>query len=363
MSRIQAHWMPRSGRLLAGALVLVLAGLAEPNASRAQGRDGDIISLQLENDLFGGTDRHFTHGTRIAFLSSRQREESVAAAIARWLPCIICEGEVRYGVALGQSIFTPDDISRRTLIEDDRPFAGWLFGTFSLLRGPVGPDITAFPPDSPEARARRAQIDQLESFELTLGVVGPSSYAEHTQKFMHEIVNARDPNGWDNQLEDEAGIILSYETRWRSPFMSIIDDFGVDVLPSLSASVGNVFTSASASLTFRLGGDLSDDFGPPRIRPSLPGSEYYVPSGGFGWYIFAGVGARAVARNIFLDGNTFRESHSVDKKPFVFDLQVGIVFSLWGRARLSFTNIFRTREFDGQNEGDEFGAVSLSFRF
>lgn len=65
----------------------------------------------------------------------------------------------------------------------------------------------------------------------------------------------------------------------------------------------------------RLGQRLPLDYGPPRIQPSLPGSGFFVPpQDRFGWYLFAGVEGRAVARNIFLDGNTFRDSRSVDKE-------------------------------------------------
>lgn len=352
----------RSGLL--GFLIYLFAAASVLVPGHGHAQDGDIISLQLENDLFGGgTDRHFTHGTRASYLSSRQGEDSLPTRVARWLPCLKCRGDVRYGIAIGQSMFTPSDITQTALIVDDRPFAGWAFGTLSLVRGPVQPLFRELGKDNRRSRRFLSQIDSIESFELTLGVVGPSSYAEQTQKSVHDTFGARNPNGWDNQLKDEPGIILSYETRWRSPFLSVVEDFGIDVLPSFGVSLGNVFTFAAASLTLRLGDDLSNDFGPPRIRPSLPGSEYYAPNDKFGWYIFVGAGGRAVARNIFLDGNTYADSHRVDKRVFVFDLQVGLVLSLWGRARLSFTNIFRTREFHGQNRGDEFGAISLSFRF
>lgn len=34
------------------------------------GVSGQIVSLQVENDFFGdGTDRHYTHGTRIQYLT------------------------------------------------------------------------------------------------------------------------------------------------------------------------------------------------------------------------------------------------------------------------------------------------------
>ncbi len=69
-----------------------------------------------------------------------------------------------------------------------------------------------------------------------------------------------------------------------------------------------------------------------------------------------------VGRNIFLDGNSYQNSHSVDKKYLVGDLQAGLVIT-FKRVRLAFTNIFRTNEFHGQNEADEFGSISASFRF
>lgn len=82
----------------------------------------------------------------------------------------------------------------------------------------------------------------------------------------------------------------------------------------------------------------------------------------FGWYAFAGIEGRAVARNIFLDGNTFADSRSVDKEPLVGDLQFGIVLD-WSDVRLSYTHVYRTREFRTQESSDDFGAFSVSAKF
>ena len=43
-----------------------------------------------------------------------------------------------------------------------------------------------------------------------------------------------------------------------------------------------------------------------------------------GAHLFASVDGPGIARNIFLGGNTVRDSHSVNKKPFVADAAVGI---------------------------------------
>ena len=66
--------------------------------------------------------------------------------------------------------------------------------------------------------------------------------------------------------------------------------------------------------------------------------------------------------NIFLDGNNFRRSHSVDKKDFVGDAQGGLAIII-GRVRLAYTHVFRTKEFDSQDDTDQFGAFSISAIF
>ena len=66
-----------------------------------------------------------------------------------------------------------------------------------------------------------------------------------------------------------------------------------------------------------------------------------------------------MARNIFLNGNTLRDSHSVDKKEFVADLQLGIAWH-FRDMRISFVQMFRSREFDGQPEPTQYGAINLT---
>ena len=71
----------------------------------------------------------------------------------------------------------------------------------------------------------------------------------------------------------------------------------------------------------RLGWNIPRDFGTSLIRPSgdsnapLSTQDPLVKSDhGFGLYVFGMVEGRAVLHNIFLDGNTFNHSHSIDKK-------------------------------------------------
>jgi hypothetical protein len=96
------------------------------------------------------------------------------------------------------------------------------------------------------------------------------------------------------------------------------------------------------------------------MEPSLPGSSFFEPTGAFSAYIFAGADGRAIARNIFLDGNSFETSRSVSKKNLVGDLELGAAVA-GERWRLSFTHVFRSKEYRGQPSSDQFGSVNLTF--
>jgi len=317
-------------------------------SSFADGPDS-VISIQFENDFFGGgTDRHFSHGTRIECLTRPIQWITDAADKLPWFNFERALGHPedavkgRASLSIGQNIYTPQNTAARQLIPEDRPYAGWLYLGFGLV-----------------ANQGSRRYDKLE---LEIGMVGPCSFAEDVQTFWHSLFGLPVPQGWGNQLDNEPGVVLYYERARRFDRRDAVFGLEFDVIPHLGGSLGTVFTYAAAGFTFRLGSHLDEDFGPPRIRPSLPGSGYFRLQKDFTWYLFAGLEGRAVLHNIFLDGNTFSDSHSVDKKQFVGDLQAGLA-AQWDRFRFSYTQIFRTKEFKGQDSADIFGALNLSYHF
>jgi hypothetical protein len=300
-----------------------------------------VLSLVVENDIFYDTDRNYTSGVALVWVPTDGSVPGWASRIAGWVPWFPEEGRIRPGYAFGQSMYTPHDITLADPPLDDRPYAGWLYATIGL------------------GVETGRKLDQVA---LTLGVVGPASRAEQTQKFVHEIVGSPEPQGWDTQLENELGIMLTYQRSWRERVSTTLLGLGVDLAPHFGGALGNVYTYANGGMTLRYGRNLALDYGPPRIQPSIPGSNFFAPARSFAWYLFVGFEGRAVARNIFLDGNTFKDSRSVDKEPLVGDLQWGVVVT-WRDVRLGYTHVVRTREFETQAEHDTFGALSLSISF
>ena len=204
----------------------------------------------------------------------------------------------------------------------------------------------------------------LENFELGLGFVGPGALGEQVQNTFHQFIAANTAKGWGSQLQTEVGAVVSYERKLR---LSVLGDnsFGLNIIPQAGATVGNIFAYADIGGLLRIGKGLAADYGPSRVRPSLSGADYFDESGlddgRAGSIFFAGTQGRAVARNIFLDGNSFRASRSVPKKNLVGDLQAGFSAS-WSRSlRLDVSVILRSQEFRGQHGTDDICTAALTF--
>ncbi len=324
--------------LVAFVLTIVIPAFAAEE--RVTEDDKGIFNVVIENDVFAGSDRDYTNGIRFSWLSPEKNMPKLARSIARRLP-LADDGNQRISVAAGQSMFAPEDIGRRIPDPRDHPYAGWLYGSVGMVTD-TG--------------------NTLNNVMLTVGVVGPLARAEQTQKFIHRYTGSPQPKGWDSQLKNEPGVIFTYERKWRKIYEFSPFGLGADVTPHVGFNLGNINTDASIGTTFRLGYDLPADYGPPRIRPSLPGSDFFIPTKTMGGYLFTTVAARAVARNIFLDGNTFRDGPGVDKKNLVNSLQLGAAITL-GQTRLSYTHVLLTEEYSSQRRKPAFGALTLSRRF
>lgn len=110
------------------------------------------FNFLAENDLWGsGSDKHFTHGTRLSLVESRKKRKEA--------------GDCQPG----------DDFHFMDLVRtiSDHTPPGWL------------------------------------------GIVGPESYAEDIQKWWHQAVtDSPRPQGWAHQLKNELGLLLNLERKW-----------------------------------------------------------------------------------------------------------------------------------------------------
>lgn len=311
----------------------------------------NFLSLSYENDLIGGgEDQYYTSGVRATYFNANSEVPPIIDDFADAVPEFDLNATTSTFFTVGQNLYTPSEIDQRTPDSGDRPYAAWLYGSIGLTT------LTA---------------DHLDELELTFGVVGPEALGEQTQKFIHShLTDSPTPKGWNTQLDFEPGVIVSWQRRWPRGFggdwhIDFGDDFRLRAEPNVNVSLGNIYTYAGTGLMLTFGpyqGILQDT--PPRVRPAMAGTGYFdVPDQKWSWYLFGGIDGRVVARNIFLDGNSFDDdSLSVDKKPLVGDAVAGVAFTLYD-YRLSYTANYRTKEFDGQPDDTFFGSITLTSRF
>ena len=345
-----------SGYTVTTLAVILLS--PHPNAFAAP--DNGTLSIEAENDYFSpdNRDRHYTNGLRLDWLPapSAPGEENWFERTAEAIPYVGNDDDIgRIGWSLGQSIFTPQNKVATRPLPNDRPYAGWLYGGLTLIKAPK-PNPTI-----------QSRVDEIDTLELDLGVVGRAAEGEQVQNSFHAFAFGNEHvNGWKNQLKSEPALLISYDHKWRALAQTNFWGLGADVTPTVGFDLGNVMIDAAAGGMIRIGRDLPSDYGPPRIRPGLSGSNFFLSDADtgrdFGWYVFAGAEGRVVGHNIFLDGNTFATSISVEKKTLVADFQAGVAIIVYG-VRLTASEVIRTQEFVGQHGNDQFGSISASFNF
>ena len=283
------------------------------------------VALTLENDIFGGTDRHYTHGTRISFIQESYVGEKLDALSD------VLFGELKadfVSLSLAQYMYSPSDITISELMENDRPYGGWLYLAATLFS--------------------RDQVE-IDILELETGIIGPYSYSDDTQKFIHSLIDSPEPMGWEHQVDSNIGINMVYHKKYRFRYRDAID-----YIPYYGACVGNVHTYLNTGSMFRLGHNIPDDFGVYRIEPTIRALS------SIGYYGFMDVNARYVAYNVFLDGHG--NSHRVNKENFVGDLDFGAGIKVANLEFIYGYNI-RTKEFKDQEEFNRFGTLIFSWEY
>jgi len=329
--------------VIAASLAAVCAwpaalGGAEETAPAPFPLDPSLV-FGFDNDAFTGSDRYYTNGIHVGFVTAGCPDFAHAAlpeAIGRALdalPGLGIDGRNHHLAAtLTHRIFTPEDTDREELIRDDMPYSGQLVVNLS---------------------ASAQAVDHLDAWTLTLGATGPVTQAEEFQNGVHDVIGANEVRGWDNQLDNEVLLNAFYQHRsrlWRS------DDTGsnADLLGGLTVAAGNLVSYLDLGVSVRAGYQVPDDFAMPTPFLADPTVGSRPTSAAFdqrmSCYVFASVNATALANAIIWEGNTFTDSHRVDYDHHLLRGTVGVVWKTsWAEIRA--TGVVASLPFD--NPGDD----------
>lgn len=329
-------------------LVAANANAADPAECPSRTELPPTVNFRIDNDLMGNQDQGYSNGVQLTLVSPNLTDYTddpclphLARLINRRLAKLAPTqfDQQNMVVTFGHALFTPTDFNRTDLIREDRPYAA------ALLMG-LGYNTRI--------------KDTLRTTQLQFGIIGPSARGKEIQNGVHRIIGDEPFRGWEHQLRDEPVFRIVHERMQR--FAPEQGKWGWDAITHYGGSLGNLTTYANGGAEVRIGRHLPDDFGSTPLRPA---GENTAPTRSRPWgselgiHLFLTADARWVLTDITLDGNTFKNSHSVDKRPLVGEVGIGMALTK-GQWKFALARYKVTREFKGQKETPIFGSFTIS---
>ncbi len=340
-------------------LLLVFAATDTTWAQSDSTRQNPTWRFEIANDVMFDSDNQFTngfsfqkHSTTSADIDDLQGARAFGKGLARRLLPQRDGLVYRKGLRIGQNMATPELIEDPDIILDDVPYHGLLAAESSWI---------AF------------NDDEYTGFGLTLGIVGEYSFAEDVQKAVHSLIDATDPEGWDNQLDNEPVINVYYSKKKK-----FVNNDTFDLALSFDAALGNYHSGINAGAEMRIGRKpggftvLADPLGRSMAYDATLGrqdgrSEAYFSliARAWAWGVFM-----PLEGNILVSGNEWTDNNTIDPENVVGQAIAGFHF-VWQRFGVHMTWTFQTDTVKEESIGggfsdstdNDFGFFVFEWRF
>jgi len=299
-------------------------------------------NFYFENDIYSGTDEDYTAGMRLSFLYSIEDDKEYPLYELLFLDYGLHDSY--FTAALTNQIFTPIDTNNSDVVADERPYASWSYLEFGM---------------------HKSYTNHLLSMLLQVGAVGEISGGEWLQKAAHDLVGNNSPNGWDNQLNNELGVNFKGTHKWMVRSKKFTK-YECALVPFMSLELGNIAIRTTLGTSARFGYNIPKDFGLSSIDigadPGIASYNNYLKKSRnrLCYSLNLNLAGSYVIRDIFLDGNTFSKSHSVEKEPFVYYYGVGLSFR-YGDIALDIMHTYNSKKYKLENHGHGVDTLTLSW--
>ncbi len=304
---------------------------------------GRAWTLTVENDIFAGQDGGYTNGLGFSVahgpydnFDNSPMPDWVLRLVNKTYMAKLPERQRAVAYTVAQAMHTPTNISATVLQESEPSYSGFLGG-----------------------RMRLYTIDRRHSDQLTfsVGVVGELSLAEPSQRLIHRVTGSEEPKGWDNQLENE--LVFQVEASHGDRLYATSSERALesDLIVRGAIGAGTMQSSVALSAVIRVGNLLELSHATAALLPDRQVNTLAFLNDS-AWYAFVGGELSIVANDIFINGNTFEDSHSV---PLDHSRRVVSAGVSWNLGNFAFTLLYA--ETDGGGETDPFGSFSITSQF
>lgn len=289
------------------------------------------FGVSFDNDIFSNTDYYYTNGIRFDLIIPK-----FASSPFAWPMLPYQKESMNYhGMTAVQNMYTPTNPDTISVLEDDRPFAAYLYlGHFK------------------NTLSKKRRYRQYS--ELVLGLIGPSSLGGYVQGQIHNI----EPIGWENQIQND--LVLNYTALIEK---GIYNPSYFDLNLYAGGQLGTLYDNLSAGVRMRLG-KLNPYFSMPDL--AKPGSTEHKDALNLQIGIIGDAQMKLVAYDATLQGGVFNPNNNYtipaeDIERWVLQAGMGIYFA-YKQLGLTYKHYYISPEFKNAKH-HQWGHINLMYCF
>ena len=288
------------------------------------------FSFLNDNDLYisPNQDRYYTNGM---FFSYRYLSNETSKKIEKKI----------FEIQVGHHMYTPFKATVEQSSNHDRPFAGYLFGSFGVQHF--------------------FKNETILKTTLQIGVLGPSALSKPMQDFIHEIYGFKKAVGWEDQISDAfaANLNINYIKK-------IATDNYLDVNWVSTIRLGTVYTDLSTGFYGRIGlKPLQKIINSIAFNANLNNKNTNF-SNEIESFIYIKPMLSYIAYDATIEGSFLNNKSPItfDIKPFKFTSEIGIRFTA-NRFNFGYAVNYHTKKLKSVRvpKGNFYGTILLNYQF
>ena len=287
------------------------------------------ISIKSDNDLYSSKkrDRYYTSGMFLSYkyLSKKKTKKALKKI---------------YEIQVGQQLYTPQVSTVVVLTEHDRPFAGYLYGSFGFSNF-----------------YKNKSILKVSS---QIGTIGTNAFGEEIMSAIHKAYGFNLPIGWKYQIANTFTLNLNADYIKNISGVTL-PNTSIDWVSSLN--IGSIFNNLSTALNFKIG-----------LIPLKEINKTISYNGNIGakkhnnkeFFINLKPKITYAAYDATVQGSFLNKSSPVTYKikPIVFSSEIGLFYAI-KRIQIGYTFNIHSKKLRSENvpNTNNYGSIDIKYLF